>query len=187
MVPPAANEPDPPDGPTVVHRLAWDQHSAMAFRELHDEEPLLLLTPAGTVRASREHGGMDPFQILGEALAMLHRRVCHVPCIYWAGMTDLIYGWLDKVPTVVVVVCEPAGRSQEDVQRMLFSQQQFVEATLAAYNKINEGTEPSAISVIYFGKKRFVPPAGIPLCLGFPPYERTKVSTVARELLMQCG
>ncbi|KAF2156170.1 hypothetical protein K461DRAFT_91658 [Myriangium duriaei CBS 260.36] len=197
MIPLNSHEPDPPNGKAMgMRRLVWDPDSAMAFRELAGEEELLLLTPAATTAGSRcqpppplEHPDEvgDPFQALGEAIGEYHARVRHVPYLYWIGMTDVIYKWLDRVPTVVVVICEPSNRSQEDAQRILHGQLQFLQDALSAYNQINEGTEPAAISVLYFGTGHFNPPEGVALCLQFPPYDMVKLSVVARELLQRFG
>ncbi|GAM82291.1 hypothetical protein ANO11243_002700 [Dothideomycetidae sp. 11243] len=181
---------EPPDEPSIEgRRLAWDRDSAMAFRELADDEAVLLLTPAATAacapRGSPQDKAADPFQPLGEAMSTIHGRIRHVPYLYWMGVTDIIYKWLDRIPTVVIVVCEPpAGvKTQQEVAKVMDRQRQFVHDAVSSYNYINQGTEPASIAVIYFGTQRYLPPEEIPICLQFCNYETVKLSSVARSLL----
>lgn len=166
----------------------------MAFQELDQDEDILLITPSGTLppyesshRITDSHAEtQDPFQRLAAAMGVHHDRIRHVSYQYWVGMTNQLHRMMDHISSVVVVVCEPATtKSPDHIHDMMESQWRFVRQAQAEYDEINEGTEPSAFAVYYFGRGQVEVPEGVPLCLHCPPYNAARLSSVAGDLLQR--
>ena len=99
------------------------------------------------------------------------------------GMDRRGEDWVDEVPYVAIVVCEPDGGTPDERTAFMRYQQQFVNQIVSTYKRIHEGTQPDAIAVLYFGNNDYRPPPGVPVCIRFPPHDSTVLTHVGRALL----
>lgn len=79
-----------------------------------------VITPASTVSSKSSSSSsstpMNPFEILGRALAANHPRIRHVPYIPAMGFTSTHPAFLGQADAVIVVVCETQSSRKESLR-----------------------------------------------------------------------
>lgn len=169
-------------------KLIWDGDTALTFSGIEHPDSLLMLTPATTPFTTQSLEYMMPadgFLDLADAMKRKHYRTRHVPYLLGRGMERRVLDWIDEVFHVVVIICEPVNAPVHYMQEIMEQQYHFLERVLGIYRHTHEGIETDGLGVIYFGNSDYRPPEGINLCLKFPPYPATKLSRVARALVIQ--
>jgi hypothetical protein len=105
--------------------IALSQTDLSTLRTLPSSVSLVLFTPAIPSTCN-----IDPFEPLGKALSVYHRRVRHVPYLASRGMTDTHETFCHHAAFIIIVVCSAVNNSNLKGQRSFA--QAVISLTLAS-------------------------------------------------------
>ncbi|KAF4556840.1 Hypothetical protein D9617_1g087220 [Elsinoe fawcettii] len=169
----------------LVQPISLVDETAIAWCNLPEDEPIALFTPLVTQPSSDgSNQEKDPFEDLGRALQSIHPgQVKHASYTPNSGISSHHIDWIDETATVLVVICQPAGFSQEAQRKFLDQQTAFARSAMREYHRIHEGTEPDALVLLYCGSNTYTPPDTIGTTWRVGGYTSDYWPAVASKLL----
>jgi len=98
--------------PSQPNFIALSQTDISTLRTLPSSASIVLFTPAIPSTCN-----IDPFEPLGKALSVYHRRVRHVPYLPSRGMTETHETFCHHAAFIIIVVCSAVNNSSLKGQR----------------------------------------------------------------------